>query len=310
MASMTAPAGVAHPYAERAVSFRCGADTLVGVVAAPAAPTTASPATNPTIGVVVVVGGPQYRAGSHRQFVLLSRALAQAGHAVLRFDYRGMGDSSGMQRDFLDVSDDIAAAIDALQRLHPSVTQVALWGLCDGASAALLYCHATRDPRVRGLCLVNPWVRSDATLAKTQVKHYYAQRLKEKEFWRKLLSGKVAGEALTGLARNLKLALFPGGNATAASQLPFQARMARAWQDVDAPILLFLSGNDYTAKEFQEYVAADPAWAGALRKGQLLRHEEKGADHTLSQRSASDAAVQHTLALLARMAAAHTDAAT
>ena len=63
-------------------------------------------------GVVVVVGGPQYRAGSHRQFVLLSRALAQAGFAVLRLDYQGMGDSDGAPYDFTHVSSDIARAIE------------------------------------------------------------------------------------------------------------------------------------------------------------------------------------------------------
>jgi alpha-beta hydrolase superfamily lysophospholipase len=47
------------------------------------------------IGVVVVVGGPQYRVGSHRQFVLLARDLAAAGIPTLRFDTRGMGDSGG-----------------------------------------------------------------------------------------------------------------------------------------------------------------------------------------------------------------------
>lgn len=47
------------------------------------------------IGVVVVVGGAQYRVGSHRQFVRLARRLAAAGHPVLRFDLPGMGDSPG-----------------------------------------------------------------------------------------------------------------------------------------------------------------------------------------------------------------------
>ena len=35
-------------------------------------------------GVVIVVGGRQNRVGSHRQFVLLARALAAAGYATLR----------------------------------------------------------------------------------------------------------------------------------------------------------------------------------------------------------------------------------
>ena len=174
-------------YSEQAIDFCCAHDTLVGVLGVPESAA--------SLGVVVVVGGPQYRAGSHRQFVLLCRALAAAGIATLRFDYRGMGDSSGEHRDFSNASADIAAAIDALQRQLPSVTRVCLWGLCDGASAALLYCQDTGDRRVSGLCLLNPWVRSDASLARAQVKHYYGQRLRlrQKEFWVKLLSGQVAG---------------------------------------------------------------------------------------------------------------------
>jgi hypothetical protein len=45
--------------------------------------------------VVIIVVGPQYRAGLHRQFVSLARTLSTAGFLVLRYDYRGMGDSDG-----------------------------------------------------------------------------------------------------------------------------------------------------------------------------------------------------------------------
>ena len=87
-------------YTEEIALFGCKGDTLVGILAKPETPA--------KTGIVVIVGGPQYRAGSHRQFVLLSRSLAAAGYAVLRFDYRGMGDSEGQQRNFEAVSADIS----------------------------------------------------------------------------------------------------------------------------------------------------------------------------------------------------------
>lgn len=272
---------------EQAVVFDCEGAPLVGIVSRPRAG-------EPATGLVIVVGGPQYRAGSHRQFVLLARTLAAAGHAVLRFDYRGMGDSQGAKRDFLDVSPDIDAAIGALQRTAPSVRRVALWGLCDAASAVLLYCESARDARVQGLCLLNPWVRSGASLARTHVKHYYLQRFLQREFWRKLLRGGVALGALAELARNLRLATKSTRTA-AAAQLPFQARMARAWRDFQGPRLLVLSGEDFTAKEFLEFAKQDEAWQGALAHPALQRCDIAQADHTFSASEARRDMERHTL---------------
>ncbi len=260
-------------YSESAVVFDCAGESLVGVVAAPASAG--------TTGVVIVVGGPQTRVGSHRHFVHVARSLASAGFATLRFDYRGMGDSSGAQRNFEQVDEDIGAAIVALQRHAPETRQIVLWGLCDGASAALLYLQATVDPRVRGLCLLNPWVRSEASLARTHVKHYYLQRLAQREFWLKLLSGKVALGAASGLARNIGLARNAGTRASS-----FQQRMAAAMGSFSGPVLLLLSENDYTAKEFVEFTRNDTEWTTLLARLRMQRHELPGADHTLSEASA------------------------
>lgn len=281
---------------EQALTFPCAAETLVGVLSRPQGQAS-------EIGVLVIVGGPQYRAGSHRQFVQLARALAGAGHTVLRFDYRGMGDSSGALRDFQDASPDIAAAMDALQQHAPAVRRVVLWGLCDAASAALLYCAQTRDARVQGLCLVNPWVRSAASLAQTQVKHYYTERLRQPEFWKKLASGKVAFSALSGLIGNLRMAWAGQRRTNSSPTTSYQTRMAQGWTGFDAPILLFLSGNDYTAKEFVEYSTRDADWQAALAKAPTIHHIEPDADHTLSQPSAGAAVQRCTLELLAQIAA-------
>jgi exosortase A-associated hydrolase 1 len=278
MSSITALA-----YAETVLNFQCKGENLLGIVSAPAAEL----GVNQT-GVIIVVGGPQYRVGSHRQFVLLARALASAGCTSMRFDYRGMGDSSGTAHDFLQITPDIQAAIDALLLERPELKQIVLWGLCDGASAALLYVHARPENKIAGLCLLNPWVRSEASLARTQVKHYYGQRLKQKEFWLKLLSGKVAAGALGGLLRSARAALAGAGPlaATSTAAQPYQTRMAQAWLTFKGPILLILSGNDYIAKEFLEYSGADAAWKHMLDKHELIRVSAPDADHTFSNRSA------------------------
>lgn len=260
-------------YTEEVTLFECMGDMLVGILARPKTPA--------RTGLVVIVGGPQYRAGSHRQFVLLSRSLAEAGCAVMRFDYRGMGDSTGDSRDFLTVNDDIAAAISALQQSIPSVEKISLWGLCDGASAALLYCGKTNDQRVSGLCLLNPWVRSEVSLARTYIKHYYAQRLLNKEFWRKLLNGKMSLEALNGLSQSIRLSAS-GSGWLSSSEQPFQNRMAMGWNRFHGKILLILSAGDLVAKEFREVAKTDPAWRGALARVTLKCQDLNGVDHTFS----------------------------
>jgi hypothetical protein len=95
---------------------------MVGILSLPAAP-------GPR-GVLVVTGGPQYRVGSHRQFVLLARALAARGVPVLRFDLRGMGDSESSARDYRAAAPDIAGA---LAQFFDAVPACAKW--CCGACA-------------------------------------------------------------------------------------------------------------------------------------------------------------------------------
>ena len=91
-------------YHEQAIRFECADDSLFGILSIPDQPISR--------GVLIVVGGPQYRVGSHRQFTLLARHLATAGIPVMRYDYRGMGDSEGEIRTFENLHDDLHTAID------------------------------------------------------------------------------------------------------------------------------------------------------------------------------------------------------
>lgn len=265
---------------ESVLRFNCEGAELVGILAEPDGP----PA---DVGVLIIVGGPQYRAGSHRQFTLLARHLAANGFPALRFDYRGMGDSPGEMRDFLGVDADIKAAIDAMLATRPALKRVALWGLCDAASAALLYLASSRDARVAGVALLNPWVRSAATLAQTHVKHYYWRRLRDRTFWIKLAKGGIGATALRGLANNLRLAR--GAGETGPSSLRFQDHMAAGLRGFGGPALLVLSGDDYTAREFGVHAASSAAWAGLLERPTVETHELPTADHTFSAIADQDA---------------------
>ncbi len=295
---------------EEALLFTCAGELLPGIVARPQhrqaasepAPGIPGNAPDQACGVLVVVGGPQYRVGSHRQFLLLSRRLAGEGYPVMRFDYRGMGDASGEMRSFEAISADIDAAIDAFRRACPSLQRVVLWGLCDAAAAALLYIETSADERVAGIVLLNPWVRSEASLAQTHIKHYYGQRLRQREFWQKLLSGRI--KLLTSLRSLLRSAILAcrQGAAGKFERRSFQERMAEGWRQFSGNVLLILSGQDYVAKEFLEFASANPAWSGLIEAAKVRRVDLFDADHTFSSRASRGEVEDVTLAWLQTLA--------
>lgn len=260
---------------ERTFTFSCSGEALLAILAEPEA--------SGQTGVLIVVGGPQYRVGSHRQFVLLSRALADAGFPVLRFDSRGMGDSTGVFGGFEQIDEDIAAAIDVFFENCPQVERIVVWGLCDAASASLLYWDATHDERVCGLVLLNPWVRSEATLAKTHIKHYYGQRLLQADFWRKMLTGKLGfSSSLKGFISSVLNARQQGKKVVDGKKLPFQEKMARGLERFSGPALFVLSGNDFTAKEFLGALKTEPLWNAIQQRSHVEMVHVDDADHTFS----------------------------
>ena len=279
-----------NAYREAPLVIACGHEQLVGVLSAPAAP----PSND--LGVVIIVGGPQYRAGSHRHFVQLARGIAAAGYPALRFDCRGMGDSTGTPPGFEHQDADIAAAIDALQAAAPSVRRVVLWGLCDGASSALLYLDERgQDPRVDGVCLLNPWVRTEATEAGVRVRHYYLARLMQADFWTKLLRGGVGLRALWDFLDQVAAQRTASRTAASPSQQPYPRRMARAFNRFGGHVLLCLSGRDLTAREFEMVRDADPLWTGTLAAASLRTYSAESADHTCS--APQDQAALHDIVL-------------
>ncbi len=268
---------------EQALTFPCEGEWLTAIL---------SPAAGaPRRGVLIVVGGPQYRAGSHRQFALLARALAAQGIPAMRFDYRGMGDSSGSARDFADVDVDLRAAVDRFMAAVPGLQEVVLWGLCDAASAALFY--ARTDRRVAGLVLLNPWARTADGLARATLKHYYVERLLQPALWKKIASGRFefgkAVRSFTGLLRASKQTEQQAPAAAAVPAAPgLHERMLAGWQGFDGPVLLIISGADLTAQEFLDMVKASRPWQKLLAAPRVQRQTLAAADHTFSRREWRD----------------------
>lgn len=276
---------------EHAVLFDCAGEQSVGIVTTPAQGEAHT-------GLLIVVGGPQYRVGSHRFFVHLARQAATHGLAAMRFDYRGMGDSWAETRDFEQVEEDLRRALDVLMQQVPSLQRVVLWGLCDGASAACF--QAAHDSRVSGLVLVNPWAHTPEGAATTRLRHYYLQRLLSKAFWQKLLSGRVdlksSGQALLNtvrqsLARRVQLVRRRAAHPDQPTPrrpagIPLPERMAQALSRSGVPVAIALSDDDKVAREFEDEAMPTSAWRHALDQQLVELIHLDGADHTVTSPAA------------------------
>jgi len=179
----------------RHVTFVCQGETLAATLDDAAG----------TTGLLIVSGGNEIRVGAHRGMASLAAQIAATGHPVLRFDRRGIGDSTGFNHGFMASARDIAAALAALRSLQPQLRAVVGFGNCDAATALVL--HATN---CEALVLGNPWVvePSGDLPPPAAVRGYYAARLRDPKAW------------LALLRRGIDLRRFVKGVRQAASPTP------------------------------------------------------------------------------------------
>lgn len=284
------------------VVFSCQQDELLGIIHVAE--------NSKNIGVLIVVGGAQYRVGAHRQFVLLARELAKQGIPVMRFDQRSIGDASGEFRSFDQIDNDIKSAIDIFMQQSPSLSGVVIWGLCDAASAALFYAY--KDERVRGLVLLNPWVHTEQGEAKAYFKYYYLEQLISLNFWTKVFSFKFNYQksffSLIHLARQLLFSSAQGKENNKLELLDqnisLPIRMYECMRRFQYPVLFILSGHDLTAGQFRELVKSDTKWQQLLAEKHISQHGLLDADHTFSSSSWRQQVTNWTLDWLAKIEAA------
>jgi exosortase A-associated hydrolase 1 len=217
----------------RLIAFRCAGETLMATL------DTADGAT----GLLVVSGGNEIRVGAHRGMAMLAQRVAEAGHPVLRFDRRGIGDSTGDNRGFESSAEDIAAAA-ALLRAETGVARVVGYGNCDAASA-LAFFHAQAG--IDALLLANPFAAEprDELPPAAAIRSHYADRLRDPKQWLRLLRGGVdLGKLARGLTR-MGAGDAPGDLAE---------RLTAALAAAQVPVTVLLASGDNTAIAFADAV--------------------------------------------------------
>lgn len=269
---------------EMPVVFQCNEQSLVGIVHIPEKPK--------KIAILsIVAGGPQYRAGFGRQLIKMARRFSKEGITVMRFDYRGLGDSSGTDAGFEHVGDDIDSAITTLMELEPAITEVILWGGCNAASAALIHGH--RNAAVSGLILANPWVRTQESFAKVIVRDHYAKRVFEPSFWLKVARFEynpipAMKTIVSGLGFSKKKMVASDASASI-DTLPFPEKMLIGATKFKGNMLFMMSGLSLTANEFDELLLHSDEWKKVLNRTNVDRVGIENADQAFSTHEAREA---------------------
>lgn len=223
----------------RHIAFACNSDTLMGTI----------DSADATTGLLIVTGGNELRCGPYGGHAELASKIAASGFPVMRFDRRGVGDSSGYDSGFTKSTDDIAAAIAAFRSAVPKLKRIVAIGNCDGASALML----AKGQGCDALVLANPWTFDPEPEAAPEaplqpqmtpraIRAHYLRRLTDPRSLMRLLTGKV------------KIKQMAGSLVEAAKAAPPQSELARAMAagiaDFAGSVVLLVAENDRTAQVF------------------------------------------------------------
>lgn len=251
------------------LEFVCEGDVLSGTLDAAPRET----------GLLIVSGGNEIRAGAWAGQAQLAARVAAAGYPVLRYDRRGVGDSSGTNRDYRENRADLAAALAAFRAAAPGLRRVVAFGICDAASALMLF---GGDLAIDALVLANPWTvegADSAVQAPAALRRRYAAKLTDPTEWKRLLSGAVD---LRKLAAGVRQAAAPAPKSALADQM--RDGLAR----FNGPVTILLAERDRTAELFTA------AWGNDPRIAQLA-----SASHSFADEAAREWLLKRVLQVLA-----------
>ena len=251
------------------LEFSCEGEILFGTLDAAPGET----------GLLIVSGGNEIRSGAWAGQAQLAARIAATGHPVFRYDRRGVGDSSGINRGFRESSADIAAALVAFRAAAPGLRRVVAFGNCDAASALMLVGGGLA---IDALVLANPWTiegEDDAIQAPAALRRRYAAKLADPTEWKRLLGGAIN---LRKLAGGLRQAAAPAPKSALAEQM--RVGLVR----FGGPITILLATRDRTAELFAA------AWGDDPRIARLA-----SASHSFAEETAREWLFERVCAALA-----------
>lgn len=138
--------------------------------------------------IVICPGFAGNKCGKFRMFVTLGKELAKQGIAVLRFDYRGAGDSEGEFQDITlegKISDTLKCLHFLAEDSQIDSSRIGILGRSLGGAIAVL--TARRFPEIKSLALWAPVFRSDPW----------------RELWESLKSNKMLDKEKQDVLKNL-----------------------------------------------------------------------------------------------------------
>jgi exosortase A-associated hydrolase 1 len=233
----------------RLIAFSCGGATLAGSL----------DGAEGTTGLLLVVGGSQTRVGSHRMYERLAKSLAERDYPCFRYDRRGIGDSEGVDAGFEGSGPDLLAAAAAFRAECPALTRLVGFGLCDGATALVLFGD---QAGLDALILANPWlVETEAGAPPpAAIRQHYRRQLLSKAGWKKIITGAVNYRKLLAGIRKI----FGRRNQASLSQEALRALLRHR-----IPAETILCEGDATAIAADAEIRSWP-YEGLIRASQLI----------------------------------------
>lgn len=264
----------------------------------------------PGRGIVLLNAGGTHHIGPNRMYVTLARHWASCGHAVLRLDLSGIGESAPRPEEAENTIYSAAAATDiadAIRYLREQVgaSKCHAIGLCSGAYHALK--AAVRGVPFESIVMINPltffWregmslnesMPQERVVAEAQ---RYQKSVVRKDSWLKLLRGQVniAHIAQIILRRAMSIVTGFGRDAARLLSLPLQDDLGRELEAVaraQTRMHFVFAAEDPGIKLLQTQAGYT---LGRLRRRNRLRIEVIGGgqpDHTFTMRRARAALIQ------------------